>query len=127
MSRTDLFAWYESLADREARAMQTGEAAPVDELWTQLAVQTRLEIEITATRWLLVAHLLRAKVAESWSAVAEALDMSNAEAAMSEFLKWVTVQIDLFQQTDSRGLADDTAEELRTMAHALPMTSTPAN
>jgi hypothetical protein len=119
--RAELFAWFEELADREVQALQADQAPPTGELWTQLAVQARLESEITATRWLLVAHLLRAGTAESWWTVAEAIGMTNAEAARSEFVKWVTTQVDLYQQTASRGLTDDTAHELRTLAHELPL------
>jgi hypothetical protein len=120
MPRAELFAWFEELADREVQALQADQAPSAGELWTALAVQTRLEIEITATRWLLVAHLLRAGTGESWWTIAEAVGMTNAEAARSEFVKWVTTQVDLYQQTASRGLTDDTAHELRTLAHALP-------
>jgi hypothetical protein len=124
MPRAELFAWFEELADREVAALQTDQAPPTDDLWTQLAVQSRLETEITATRWLLVAHLLRGGVAESWWVVAEAMGMTNAEAARSEFVKWVTGQVDLYQQTTSRGLTDDTAHELRVLAHELPLSIT---
>jgi hypothetical protein len=120
-----LFTWFEELADREVQALQADQAPPADELWTQLAVQTRLEAEVTATRWLLVAHLLRGGTAESWWTVAQAIGMTNAEAARSEFVKWVTTQVDLYQQTASRGLTDDTAYELRTLAHELPFSLSP--
>lgn len=121
MSRAELFAWFEELESREVEALRADQPPAEADLWTQLAVQSRLEAEITATRWLLVAHLLRGGVGESWWTIAEALGMTNAEAARSEFLKWVTSQIDLYQQTNSRGLTDDTAFELRTLAHALPL------
>jgi hypothetical protein len=121
LSRGQLFAWYEQLADREIEALRAGGAPTVDELWTTLAVQTRLMDEIVATRWLAVAQLLRGNAAESWSAVAQALGMTNAEAARAEFVKWITRQIDLHQQAPEQGLTDETALELREMAHALPL------
>jgi hypothetical protein len=120
MPRGELFAWFDRLAESEAEALRAGEAPPAEELWTQLAVQTRLETEVVATRWLLVAHLLRARAADTWWAVAEALSMFNAEAARAEFLKWVTSQVDLHVQSPEYGLTDETAYELREMAHALP-------
>lgn len=124
ISRAELFAWFEELSAREIRPLRAGMAPPADEMWTHLAVQARLESEITGTRWLLVAHLLRSAAARSWWEIADALGMTNAEAARAEFAKWITSQVDLHQRSPDLGLADDTAIELREFAHALPLNVT---
>ncbi|CAM3413364.1 hypothetical protein KIPE111705_07230 [Kibdelosporangium persicum] len=89
-----------------------------DDLFAELAYSARIAREITASRWCVVAELLRAGAVESWTDVATAMDITETEAR-SGFHAWITDQINLRRWSGTLGLTDTHARELSMLAQAV--------
>ena len=61
-----LVAWWSEALHRTVYATCTGQPVDVEDCWTELAVGTRLAREVTASRWVTVAQLLRANAISNW-------------------------------------------------------------
>jgi hypothetical protein len=109
-----LTEWWTAASQRAFVAEHTGTAVDVDDHWTVLALGTRIAAEVTNSRWVMVAQLLRAGAIADWHQAGDALGMTESEAR-SGFAAWITGQVNLFHST-GLGITDVEAVELRDLA-----------
>jgi hypothetical protein len=89
-----------------------------DDLFADLAHRTRVAQEITYGRWCVVADILRAGSATSWTEIGAALNMNESEARAG-FHAWMTGQLDLHRRTGTIGLTEAESAELHTRSKAV--------
>lgn len=86
-----------------------------DDLFADLAYRTRVAQEITYGRWCVVADLLRADGAHSWTEIGAAMGLTETEAREG-FHSWMNGQLDLHRRTDTIGLTEAEATHLNGLA-----------
>jgi hypothetical protein len=96
---------------------QSREADPRD-LFAELAYGVRIAEEATASRWCVIADLLRLGAVDSWYQAADALGITETEAR-DGFHGWIAGQVDLRHRTGSIGLAEDETAELYALSEAV--------
>ncbi|WP_329055358.1 hypothetical protein OG738_17985 [Amycolatopsis sp. NBC_01488] len=93
------------------------EADPRD-LFAELAYGVRIAEEATASRWCVVADLLRLGVIDSWYQAADAMGLTETEAR-DGFHAWIVGQVDLRRRTGTIGIAEAEAAELYALSEAV--------
>jgi hypothetical protein len=94
-----------------------GEHFHPTDLWSEVALGTRIAQEATAGRWVGVARLLRAGEVTDWGQVAEALGMTGPDAR-DGFHAWIAGQRRLFAET-GLGLSPAEAADLNALSEAV--------
>jgi hypothetical protein len=94
-----------------------GELDPED-LFAELAYGVWIAQEGTAGRWCVVADLLRFGAVDSWSQVADVMDVTETEAR-DGFHAWINGQVDLRRRTSRIGMTDAEAAELYALSAAV--------
>lgn len=96
-----------------------GEAKDAD-YWTELCTGTDIAREVASGRWVVVAELLRHGAVTSWAQVAEAIDLTETDAR-DGFARWLSGQVDLYENTGSIGLTPAGAEALQALAETVEL------
>lgn len=119
VSLDTLLARWHAASLRALMAEHAGQAIDPEDLFTRLALGTRIAQDITAGRWVTVAKLLRAGAIESWADVGNALGTTET-AARDEFARWIAQQSALFERT-GLGLTAAEAAHLTTLAEEISL------
>lgn len=118
---TLLAAWLDAgrrIADAEHGL--THQPVNVEDLFTELAIGSRIAEEVTMGRWVVVAKLLRLGAVDSWATVGRALGMTETDAH-DGFAVWIRRQIELYRRYDRFGISDAEADELHRLAEAVTL------
>ncbi|MFC4082890.1 hypothetical protein [Amycolatopsis samaneae] len=86
-----------------------------EDLFVELVYGVRIAQESTAGRWCVVADLLRSGAVDSWSQIADAMDVTETEAR-DGFHAWLAGQADLHCRTGTIGLPEAEAAELYSLS-----------
>jgi hypothetical protein len=86
-----LLRWWSGARARTAAAELSAGFLPVDveDYWTELAIGTRIAHDVTASRWPVVARLLRTGTVRTWSEVGNAVGM-DGDAARMAYREWAS-------------------------------------
>lgn len=111
-----LLGWWADARQRSLLAEYGTNVPPVDpaDLFTELALGTRIAAEAVAGRWVAVARLLQLGAAQNWEEIGAALGVTGDEA-IAGFTSWLTSQVELYRRTGI-GLTED--EALALVRHA---------
>ncbi len=107
-----LVSWWSAAGMRAFVAEHTGQPVDVEDHWTHLALGTRIAADVTASRWVTVAQLLRTGAVEHWDQVGAALDVT-AEEAIAGFTAWLSQQTALYRRMGVGLTAAEAAELVR--------------
>lgn len=119
VSLEDLLTRWQAAGVRALMAGHIGQPLDPEDLFTRLALGTRIAQDITAGRWVTVANLLRAGAVECWADIGNALNTTETEAR-DGFFGWITQQTALFERT-GLGLTAAEAAHLTSLAEEITL------